>query len=57
MSETDAKPEFGLPTLKYYSEEQAWNFLREFDRTPRSIRQNQLNHHKRTTKLSLYLCK
>jgi len=32
--------------LKHYLEEQAWNFLREFDRTPRRLRQNQLNHYK-----------
>ena len=40
----NSKLDFNLPTLKHYSEEQAWNFLREFDRTPRSLRQNQLNY-------------
>jgi len=46
MSEANSKPEFSLPTLKHYSEEQAWEFLREFDRTPRSVRQNQLQYYK-----------
>jgi len=31
---------FNLPNLKYYSEEQAWDFLRVFDRTPRRLWQN-----------------
>jgi len=30
---------FDLPNLKHYLEEQIWNFLREFDRTPRRLRQ------------------
>ena len=50
---SNSKPDFNLPTLKYYSEEQAWNFLREFDRTPRSLRQNQLNYFKERLN---YLC-
>ena len=37
---------FNFLNLRHYSEEQAWNFLREFDRTPKRIRQNQLNHYK-----------
>ena len=53
MSNTNGQPEFNLPTLKHYSEEQAWNFLREFDRTPRSVRQNQLNYYKERLN---YLC-
>jgi len=53
MSETNSKPEFSLPTLKHYSEEQAWNFLREFNRTPRSVRQNQLIYYKERLN---YLC-
>ena len=53
MSEINPKPEFGLPTLKHYSEEQAWKFLREFDRTPRSVRQNQLQYYKERLN---YLC-
>ena len=43
---SDSKPDFKLPTLKHYSEEQVWNFLREFDNTSRSLRQNQLNYYK-----------
>ena len=43
---SNSKPDFNLPTLKHYSEEQAWNFLKEFDKTPRSLRQNQLNYYK-----------
>jgi len=50
---SNAKPNCYLPTLKYYSEEQAWNFLREFDKTSRSIRQNQLNYFKERLN---YLC-
>jgi len=53
MSEANSKPEFSLPTLKHYSEEQAWEFLREFDRTPRSVRQNQLQYYKERLN---YLC-
>ena len=53
MSEANSKPEFSLPTLKHYSEEQAWEFLREFDRTRRSMRQNQLNYYKERLN---YLC-
>ena len=53
MSKTNSKPEFNLPTLKHYSEEQAWEFLREFDRTRRSMRQNQLNYYKERLN---YLC-
>ena len=53
MSETKLKPDFNLPTLKHYSEEQAWNFLKEFDRTSRSLRQNQLHYY--TERLN-YLC-
>ena len=50
---SNSKPDFNLPTLKHYSEEQAWNFLREFDRTPTSVRQNQLNYYKERLN---YLC-
>jgi len=53
MSETNLKPDFNMPNLKHYSEEQVWNFLREFDRTPRSWRQNQLNYYKERLN---YLC-
>ena len=53
MSNTNGQPEFSLPTLKHYSEEQAWNFLREFDTTSRSVRQNQLNYYKERLN---YLC-
>ena len=53
MSNTNGQLEFNLPTLKHYSEEQAWNFLREFNRTPRSLRQNQLNYYKERLN---YLC-
>ena len=53
MSETNLKPDFNLPNLKHYSEEQVWNFLREFDRTSRSVRQNQLNYFKERLN---YLC-
>ena len=50
---SNSKPDFNLPTLNHYSEEQAWNFLREFDSTPRSLRQNQLNYYKECLN---YLC-
>ena len=50
---SDVKPDFNLPTLTHYSEEQAWNFLKEFDSTPRSLRQNQLNYYKERLN---YLC-
>ena len=41
--------------MKHYSEEQAWNFLREFDRTLWKLRQNQLNHCKeRLNYLSIF---
>ena len=50
---SNSKPDFNLPTLKHYSEEQAWNFLKEFDKTPRSLRQNQLNYYKERLN---YLC-
>jgi len=43
---SNSKSDFNLPTLKHYSEEQAWNFLIKFDRTPRSLWQNQLNYYK-----------
>ena len=50
-----SKPDLNLPTLKHYSEEQAWNFLREFDKTPRSLRQNHLNYYKeRLNYLSIF---
>jgi len=52
---SNSKPNFNLPTLKHYSEEQAWNFLREFDKTPRSLRQNHLNYYKeRLNYLSIF---
>ena len=35
-----------IPKLKTYSEEEAWNFLREFELTLRKLRQNHLNHYK-----------
>ena len=53
MSETNPKSDFDLSTLKHYSKEQAWSFLREFDKTPRSVRQNQLNYYKERLN---YLC-
>ena len=37
---------FNLPKLKYYTQERAWDYLRSFDLTPRSIRKNLLNHYK-----------
>ena len=37
---------YNISKLKKYSEEEAWNFLREFDLTPRKLRQNQSNHYK-----------
>jgi len=37
---------FNVSDLKRYSEEQAVNFLREFDRTPRRLRQYQINYYK-----------
>jgi len=46
MSETKSKSDFNFPILKHYLEEQAWNCLREFDKTLRSVRQNQLNYYK-----------
>ena len=39
---------FNLPELKHYTQERAWDYLRTFDLTPRSIRQNLLNHYKNT---------
>lgn len=36
---------FNFPNLKHYIENQAWDFLRSFDLTPRSIRKNLLNHY------------
>ena len=55
MSEPTAKQDFNFPNLKHYSEEQAWNFLREFDRTPKSLQQNQLNYYKeRLNYLSIF---
>ena len=50
---SNSNQNFNLPTLKHYSEEQAWNFLREFDKTPRSLRQNHLNYYKERLN---YLC-
>ena len=35
-----------LPNLEYYIEEQAFDFLRTFDCTTRSMRQEMLNHYK-----------
>jgi len=35
-----------IPNLEHYSEEQAWNLLREFDKTLKTLRQNQLNYYK-----------
>ena len=41
--------------LKHYSEEQVWNFLREFDKTLKILRQNQLNYYKeRLNYLSIF---
>ena len=37
---------FNLPELHYYNQEKAWDYLRSFDLTSRSIRQNLLNHYK-----------
>ena len=37
---------FNLSNLKYYTVNQAWDFLKYFDLTPRSIRQGLLNHYK-----------
>ena len=46
---------FNLSDLQHYSQEQDWNFLREFDQTPRRLRQKQLNHYKkRLTYLSIF---
>ena len=51
------KPDFNLPTLKHYSEEEAWNFLREFDKTSRSVRQNQLKYNQeRLNYLCIFAC-
>jgi len=51
-----AEQSFNLPNLKYYSKEQVWNFLTEFDRTPRRLRQNELNHYKeRLNYLSIFV--
>ena len=41
---------FNLPNLRYYIQDRVWDFLRSFDCTTRSIRQNLLNHYK--TKLN-----
>ena len=35
---------FYLPILKYYTEEQAWDFLKNFDLTRRNIRKTHLDH-------------
>ena len=35
-----------LPNLKYYTQDQVWNYLISFDWTTRSIRQNLSNHYK-----------
>ena len=37
---------FNLPELHHYTQERAWEYLRSFDLTTRSIRQNLLNHYK-----------
>ena len=37
---------FNLPELKYNLQERACDYLRSFDLTPRSLRQNLLNHYK-----------
>jgi len=37
---------FNLSELKYYTQERKWGYLRSFDLTPRSMRQNLLNHYK-----------
>ena len=37
---------FNILRLRYYSQQQAWNFLRSFDRTPTIIRQNRLENNK-----------
>jgi len=36
---------FNLPELKHYTQEKAWDYLRSFDLTHRSIKQNLLNHY------------
>jgi len=53
MTKTNSKPNFN--NLKHYSTEQVWNVLREFDRTPKSLRQNQLSYYKeRLNYLSIF---
>ena len=37
---------FNLPELHHYTQERAQEYLKTFDLTPRSIRQNLLNHSK-----------
>ena len=37
---------FNLPDLKHYTQERAWEYLRSFDLTLRSLRLNLLNHYK-----------
>ena len=40
-----------LPNLKYYIQDRAWDYLRPFNCTTRSIRQNLLNYYKAKIKL------
>ena len=37
---------FNLPNLRHYAQDRAWDFLKSFDCTIRSIRQNLLNYYK-----------
>jgi len=48
---------FSFLNLKHYSKEQDWNLLRKFDRTPRRLRQNQLNHYKERLNYPSIFCK
>lgn len=41
-----ADQSFNLPNLKYYTRDQAWDYLGSFDCTTRSLRQNMLYHYK-----------
>lgn len=37
-----ASQSFNLPNLKYYTQDQVWDYLRSFDYNTKSIRQNLL---------------
>ena len=41
-----ADQSFNLLDLKYYTQEQVWDYMRSFNCTTRSIRQSLLNHYK-----------